>query len=152
MLAIRDLSTVRILPWAHKCGLVVSDLFLSSGERRPFDPRLILAREHAWCGRAGGPSEMAFVHRQHPSNFLALSSWAEPSEAERNIKWTRSVGTPFARSWFPAPHVNYLDDEADPYVRAAYGADYDQLVAFKDEYGPNTLFRIAHNTQRTVPA
>jgi hypothetical protein len=50
--------------------------------------------EHAWCGLAAGPSEMAFAHRQHPFNFLVLSSWAEPSEAERNIKWTRSVGTP----------------------------------------------------------
>jgi hypothetical protein len=37
---------------------------------------------------------MAFAHRQHPFNFLVLSNWAEPSEAERNIKWTRSVGTP----------------------------------------------------------
>ena len=42
MLAIPDLSTFRVLPWAHKCGWVVSDLYLSSGERCPFDPRLIM--------------------------------------------------------------------------------------------------------------
>jgi glutamine synthetase len=42
MLAIPDLSTFRVLPWAHKCAWVLSDLYLSSGERCPFDPRLIM--------------------------------------------------------------------------------------------------------------
>ena len=30
MLAMPDLATFRVLPWAHKCGWVVSDLWLSS--------------------------------------------------------------------------------------------------------------------------
>jgi glutamine synthetase len=42
MLAMPDLATFRVLPWAHKCGWVVSDLYLKSGERCPFDPRLIM--------------------------------------------------------------------------------------------------------------
>lgn len=42
MFALPDLSTFRILPWAHNCGWVVSDLYLSSGERCPFDPRSIM--------------------------------------------------------------------------------------------------------------
>ncbi len=42
MLAVPDLSTFRVLPWAHKCGWVISDLYLSSGERCPFDPRSIM--------------------------------------------------------------------------------------------------------------
>jgi glutamine synthetase len=42
MLAMPDLATFRVLPWAHKCGWVVSDLWLSSGERCPFDPRFIM--------------------------------------------------------------------------------------------------------------
>jgi glutamine synthetase len=42
MLAIPDLSTFRVLPWAHKCAWVVSDLYLLSGERCPLDPRLIM--------------------------------------------------------------------------------------------------------------
>ena len=42
MLAMPDLATFRVLPWAHKCGWVLSDLYLKSGERCPFDPRLIM--------------------------------------------------------------------------------------------------------------
>jgi glutamine synthetase len=42
MLALPDLATFRVLPWAHKCGWVLSDLYLKSGERCPFDSRLIM--------------------------------------------------------------------------------------------------------------
>jgi glutamine synthetase len=42
MLAMLDLATFRVLPWAHKCGWVLSDLYLKSGERCPFDARLIM--------------------------------------------------------------------------------------------------------------
>ena len=42
MLAVPDLATFRVLPWAHKCGWVLSDLYLKSGERCPLDPRLIM--------------------------------------------------------------------------------------------------------------
>jgi glutamine synthetase len=42
MLAILDLATFRVLPWAHKCGWVLSDLYLKSGERCSLDPRLIM--------------------------------------------------------------------------------------------------------------
>jgi glutamine synthetase len=42
MLAMPDPATFRVLPWAHKCGWVLGDLFLKSGERCPLDPRLVM--------------------------------------------------------------------------------------------------------------
>src|SRR5271166_5680422 len=42
MFALPDLATFRVLPWVHKCGWVLCDLWLSSGERCPFDPRSIM--------------------------------------------------------------------------------------------------------------
>jgi glutamine synthetase len=48
MLAVPDLATFRVLPWAHKCGWVLADLYLKSGERCPFDPRLVMQTA---CGR-----------------------------------------------------------------------------------------------------
>jgi glutamine synthetase len=38
MLAMPDLATFRLLPWAHKCGWVLGDLYLKSGERCPLTP------------------------------------------------------------------------------------------------------------------
>jgi glutamine synthetase len=42
MLAIADLSTFRILPWAKNCAIVLSDLYLTDGEPCPFDPRRVM--------------------------------------------------------------------------------------------------------------
>lgn len=42
MLAVPDLTTFRILPWADKTGWLLCDLHLTTGERCPFDPRLIM--------------------------------------------------------------------------------------------------------------
>jgi glutamine synthetase len=53
MLAIPDLGTFRILPWAHKCAWVLSDVYLSSGERCPFDPRLIMQTACERLGQQG---------------------------------------------------------------------------------------------------
>ena len=48
-------------------------------------------------------------------------------------------------------YVNYLEEEADPHSRAAYGANYDRLVALKNKYDPGNLFHINHNIRPTAP-
>src|SRR5271170_4613482 len=53
MLAMPALATFRVLPWAHKCGWVVSDVYLKSGERCPLDPRLIMQSACARLAQQG---------------------------------------------------------------------------------------------------
>ena len=53
MLAVPDLATFRVLPWAHKCGWVLGDLYLKSGERCPLDPRLIMQTACARLAQQG---------------------------------------------------------------------------------------------------
>ncbi len=97
------------------------------------------------------PTETAFAHRQNPFNFLVLSSWAEASEAERNINWTRECWEAMRPFMASGAYVNYLEDEADPHARAAYGTNYDRLLALKNKYDPHNLFRINHNIRPNVP-
>jgi hypothetical protein len=47
-------------------------------------------------------------------------------------------------------YVNYLEDEADPHARAAYGSNQDRLVELKNKYDPTNLFRVNHNIRPTV--
>lgn len=44
---------------------------------------------------------------------------------------------------------NYVADEGDGVERAAYGPNYDRLVALKNKYDPTNLFRMNHNIKPT---
>jgi Berberine and berberine like len=42
-------------------------------------------------------------------------------------------------------YVNFLTQDEHDRVRAAYGANYDQLVALKKKYDAENLFRVNQN-------
>ena len=44
-----------------------------------------------------------------------------------------------------AAYVNYLAAEEQDRVKAAYGANYERLVALKATYDPTNLFRMNQN-------
>ena len=46
-------------------------------------------------------------------------------------------------------YVNYLGDEGADRVKAAYGANYERLVALKNKYDPANLFRLNQNIRPT---
>ncbi len=47
-------------------------------------------------------------------------------------------------------YVNYLDkDEGNDRVRAAYGPNYERLVAVKKKYDPTNFFRLNQNIKPT---
>jgi len=47
---------------------------------------------------------------------------------------------------------NYLSDEGEESARAAYGANYEQLVTLKSKYDPTNLFRMNHNIKPSQAA
>jgi FAD/FMN-containing dehydrogenase len=42
-------------------------------------------------------------------------------------------------------YVNYLGDEGESRVMAAYGANYERLAALKKKYDPTNFFRLNQN-------
>jgi FAD/FMN-containing dehydrogenase len=96
------------------------------------------------------PASTAFAHRRHPFNFLVLSSWSDASEAPSNLAWTRACWDEMRPFMAAGAYVNYLEDEADPHSRAAYGDNYDRLVQLKNKYDPTNLFRVNHNIRPTA--
>ncbi len=91
------------------------------------------------------PAATAFAHRARQYDFLILSQWDDPADAERNIAWTRAffdAVRPFAER---AVYVNDLGEEGADRVREAYGANYERLAALKAKYDPTNFFRMNHN-------
>jgi FAD/FMN-containing dehydrogenase len=92
-----------------------------------------------------GPQDTAFHHRDAQHSLLVLRMWQDPSDSEANIEWGRRcfrTAEPFLKG---GVYVNYLGDEGEARVRAAYGANYDRLTAIKKKYDPSNFFRLNQN-------
>jgi FAD/FMN-containing dehydrogenase len=92
-----------------------------------------------------GPLDTAFSHRKSQHSLLVLRMWRDPTESEDNIDWARRcyrTAEPFLEG---GGYVNYLGDEGEAKIRAAYGDNYERLVAIKNKYDPTNFFRLNQN-------
>jgi FAD/FMN-containing dehydrogenase len=98
-------------------------------------------------GRASafGPGDSAFVHRTPGHNFAVLSMWMEPGDAEAATAHARSFFSDLSPFLAQGVYANYLADEGEARVRAAYGAAWGRLVELKRKYDPENVFRLNQN-------
>ncbi len=92
-----------------------------------------------------GFNATAFGHRDARFVLNLVGTWPDPNDSELNVRWVRecyaAIG-PHASG----PYVNFMGDEAQDRVRAAYNpANYERLVALKRQYDPRNLFRLNQN-------
>jgi len=110
----------------------------------PFSFAPFIEHWHGAVTRVGA-TDTAFPHRQHSYNLMFWSNWESPSESEKNIQWTRTSWNSLRPFLVEGSYGNYLSDEGDAFARAAYGPNYDRLVALKNRYDPTNFFRMNHN-------
>jgi FAD/FMN-containing dehydrogenase len=94
----------------------------------------------------------AFGHRKDGEyDFIIMSLWQNFSDDNANISWTRALWDAMEPFSAGGVYVNNLgDDEPEGRVRAAYGTNYDRLVALKNKYDPTNLFRLNQNIKPTI--
>jgi FAD/FMN-containing dehydrogenase len=96
----------------------------------------------------------AFNHRASRFNLLILGMWPERHAKAENVGWVQSISETLSRNASSRVYVNYLGqsgDEGVGRVEAAYGPQaYARLVALKDKYDPENLFRLNQNIQPTA--
>jgi len=95
------------------------------------------------------PTGTAFALRGESYVICMVAAW-DDGEVDRHIAWTRACWKmlePFARS---GVYVNFLGQEGEGRVRAAYGVNYERLVALKYRYDPNNFFALNQNITPTV--
>ena len=91
------------------------------------------------------PWATAFAHRDRQYDFLIVSQWENPADADRNIAWTRRCFEAMSPYLKEAVYVNNLGGMEQDRVRAAYGVNYDRLKTVKARYDPENAFRLNHN-------
>lgn len=94
--------------------------------------------------------QTAFYHRDAEWDFVIFSVWSNPAEDDTNVRWTRAFGEAMQPFSPGLVYVNNLGDDVPDRVRAAYGANYDRLVALKNNYDPSNLFTLNQNIRPTI--
>ena len=98
------------------------------------------------------PKATAFNHRARLYNLNIQAQWPDPADTEKNLKWIRDFWSDLEPMMTGRVYVNFLSEEGDARVRAAYGENYDRLVALKNKYDPTNLFRFNQNIKPTNAA
>ena len=91
------------------------------------------------------PDATVYAHRDAQFVMNVHGRWEHAADDERCIRWARDYFEDSRQYASEGAYVNFLTaDEADR-VQAAYGPNYDRLVAAKRTYDPTNLFRMNQN-------
>jgi FAD/FMN-containing dehydrogenase len=75
-----------------------------------------------------------------------IAIWETEAESEYELDWVRQWGDFMAPYVRPGVPLTFSADTGDDRVRATFGPEkYARLVALKDEYDPDNLFRLNQN-------
>jgi len=106
--------------------------------------QVLIQHVHGAASRVGA-TETAFALREESYVICMVAAWdgGRASPTDQHLEWTRAccrAMEPFASS---GVYINFLGNEGEGRVRAAYGVNYERLVALKNRYDPHNFF--AHN-------
>jgi FAD/FMN-containing dehydrogenase len=91
------------------------------------------------------PDATAYSHRDAIYVCNVHGRWETAPEDQKCIDWARGFFRDAAQYATGGVYVNFLTDDEPERIRAAYGPGYDRLVAAKNKYDPDNLFRMNQN-------
>jgi len=94
-----------------------------------------------------GMHKTAYAHRQARFTTVLIGTWSDPAQSELHIQWVRGLWQALRPFTTGGVYVNFLGEEGDERIRAAYGNNYQRLAAVKQRYDPTNLFRLNQNIQ-----
>jgi FAD/FMN-containing dehydrogenase len=74
----------------------------------------------------------------------------DPENNEKIIAWSKSYYDALHPYSAGGAYVNFMMDEGEERVKATYGDNYERLVAIKNKYDPDNLFRVNQNIKPTA--
>lgn len=97
-----------------------------------------------------GVTDTAFAQREAQYGIGILTQWTEKADSNRHIEWTRDFAAalgPFSSGRYL---LNFLGQESEDIVKAAFGLNYERLLTMKNKYDPTNFFRLNQNIKPTV--
>ncbi len=133
----------------------VLEAVITAAESRPSPHTLLPIWHHG--GAMNRPSARDSAYGDRSAEFLLSidSTWSDPADNEKNIRWTRALWNDMHRFSSGSLYLNFagFGEEGQALVQAAYGRDnYERLVALKNKFDPANLFRLNQNILPTAAA
>ncbi len=91
----------------------------------------------------------AFPHRSAPFNFGITCGWADQTEDEANIQWTRNLHESLSR-YEEGIYMNYADADETGKTTDTFGSNLDRLREVKTKWDPYNLFKVNVNVLPTT--
>ncbi|MBZ0293398.1 MAG: FAD-binding oxidoreductase [Anaerolineae bacterium] len=123
------------------------DVIVGMGAQKPTPNTLLLLWHFGGAVRRVEPTATAFWSRKVPFMLSFDATWSDPTDAEDCIRWSREGVQSMQRFSDGGSYLNFpgMGEEGDALVRAAYGGNYERLVAIKTKYDPTNLFHLNQN-------
>ena len=96
-----------------------------------------------------GKHDTAWNYRDATWAQVMVGVDPDPANNEKTISWTKSYYDALHPYSAGGAYVNFMMDEGEERVKATYGDNYERLVAIKDKFDPNNLFRVNQNIKPT---
>ncbi len=93
------------------------------------------------------PAATAFADREAAFALGIWSGWTDAGEDDEVIAWTRQFHNAMAPHSTGGVYSNYLGEDDDGRVKAAFGDNYERLQDVKARYDPDNFFRLNPNVE-----
>lgn len=129
------------------------DVFLDAGARRasPMTQHLLIP----WGGALARVDADATPLSQRSARWVShpFATWEDAADDAANIAWVRDYRKAIAPFTTGGVYLNFIGDEGDARIKAAFGADkYERLAQIKAEFDPGNIFAGNQNIRPAVAA
>jgi FAD/FMN-containing dehydrogenase len=91
------------------------------------------------------PEATAYPHRNVQFAMNVHGRWIDPADDDKVITWAREFFGAAAAYAAGSVYINFLTQDEGARIHEAYGPNYARLLAIKQRYDPDNLFRFNHN-------
>jgi FAD/FMN-containing dehydrogenase len=104
------------------------------------------------AARRVSPTATAFALREVPYVMNIAAEWPaeDTQKADGHMEWVRAFQAALLPHTLKGVYINFLGEEGEEHVRASYGVNYERLVALKNTYDPDNVFKFNQNIQPSV--
>jgi len=122
------------------------EAFLESFARSPVPASQFFIEQLEGAVAQSGREDTAYSHRDTRYRVLVVGLWTDPADTDAGVAWAREFQTALQAFSTGGVYVNYLGEEGEDRVKAAYEPEtYARLAALKAKYDPTNFFRLNQN-------